>query len=317
VLELSGSTCSGKTQLLYLITVLSTLPKVINGQEFGGKAASVVILDTDGRYDVRRLTAVMNFHIRTILTKQSPEAEEMTDDDISLLIFSSLAHVHIFRPQSTSSLLSTIDSLPGYLLSRSAHMSANRVLSTIILDGASTFYYTDKMEDETLSNTGEGVTSYNQTIVNTAIINRLQDLATQFSCAVIFTSHAPSPAKPSRDGSALFRPQALSSPWHNFATLTLKLSRVKPAKFVPGLSAEEALVGKQARWDVVKRGEFEAKLGVKTIQGREEWSRDVKDALRKAGRGRSGEVGFSFWVRDVGVGLDEDEDNDEVEEGHE
>ncbi|KAL1997692.1 hypothetical protein VTN02DRAFT_1048 [Thermoascus thermophilus] len=114
----SASSAAGKTQLLYYLTAVAVLPA-----RFGGREAAVVFLDTDGRFDAARLRDVAASILRQRLDDDDSTAVDIPPDVLQAEIRTALDHVHLFRPQSSSSLLATLRSLDAYLLDLAAHRS--------------------------------------------------------------------------------------------------------------------------------------------------------------------------------------------------
>ncbi|RMZ85344.1 hypothetical protein DV737_g866, partial [Chaetothyriales sp. CBS 132003] len=128
----------GKTSLLYHLTALSLLPPAR-----GGKGSTAVWIDTDGRFSAQRLSRV----IASILSGRGQDRHQETTTDLSgaqetqSIISSSLAHLHVIKPSSSSALLASLSQLPTYLLGLST--SRNRPLGLAILDSANSFHHQD------------------------------------------------------------------------------------------------------------------------------------------------------------------------------
>jgi hypothetical protein len=262
VIELcSEESGTGKTQFLYLITALAILPNTLEEIDLGGKNSAVVILDTEGRFDIQRLYQVMKGYIYS----KDPELP-----DLDGAIKRSLQHVHIYQPQNLPSLVSTLSSLQAYLFNSKAHPSNRRHLHSIIIDSASAFYWQTRAEGE-----NESITSLNPgppsnlppTTANpyASMIHHLRSLTRTFHCAIIVTTHAFSST--SKDsGEQILR--TLPAPWPSFPTLRLCLTRDPVRKFASGISAEEDLKEQAARQAAVEQARFTATLfgGKKAFQ---------------------------------------------------
>ena len=68
------------------------------------------------------------------------------------------------------------------------------------------------------------------------------------------------------------------------------------SKFGPGLSAEEAMIESNQRWDAVKKSGFS---GWVNWWGHEHWREEVREALKVG-------VSFSFKVNRDGITVDDD-----------
>ena len=212
VIEITGPTCSGKTHLLYYITAIGVLPRYFRQNDIKGKQGAVVVLDSDGRFDVSRLRQVMRCYIVQQRSETEPEEEQEEEEEreMDTILYTSLTHVHIFRPDSMASVLATIELIPNYLLHRNFpnhhHFSSSRALHAIMWDSASAFYWQDRLDES--SNNGRSSRYY------TAILHALRSVQSQFDCLVISTTWA---LNPSTQSHLLLLPR----PWSSFATLRL------------------------------------------------------------------------------------------------
>jgi hypothetical protein len=115
VIELcSEESGTGKTQLLYLIIAVAILPETYTDVDLGGRNSAVVILDTEGCFDVQRLAEVMKGYIRS---------QDGSFPDIEDLVHRSLQHVQIYQPEKLSSLITTLSTLQTYLFIDSHNVS--------------------------------------------------------------------------------------------------------------------------------------------------------------------------------------------------
>lgn len=222
-IAISGPTCSGKTQLLYLLIASFILPPAFSTTreqeqdiEQGSLHGEVIVLDADGRFDVARLTTALSQHL------PADSGEQRT----------ALERVHVFRPTSTPSLLATIESIPTYLDSLPQSSQKNR-LAAVVLDSASAFLYQDLAAVHTVDH------SHGQTEAPTAL-SALRRLQEAYSCLLVTTTRQPARSH----GRGVHR------------ALNLRTRRLVPPPFGPGLSAEEALRDRERRQEVVDRGMF-------------------------------------------------------------
>ncbi|KAI9784336.1 MAG: hypothetical protein M1839_002397 [Geoglossum umbratile] len=306
VIEITGaSPYSGKTHLLYYITAVATLPSEVGDVFLNGKGGAVVVLDTDARFDVRRLKQVMEHFVMTRYLEAGSSFEY--DDGLEDIIRHALLHVHIYRPQSPASLVATIDAVPSYLLyNATEHFSSGRALEAVLLDSASAFLYQDcaesdaeAIDSDAYPKPGSVFTKRHQDIVK-----GLRALQQTFNCAIIATTwglfphhpakqHGPKPLHPPS-----FRPH-LPPTWTSFCTLRLIIARDPVPKFGPAMSVEEAMRDAPARQEVVDRGGFSG--WVDQGWGSEEWGERVWDGLRRVKGG-----GF-FWFRVTEEGVEVDD----------
>jgi Rad51 len=268
VIELTSSLpASGKTNLLYYITVLAVLPP-----GHGGRDTAVVWLDNDGRFSATRLREVMVGIVR---------------DDSESLVQEALAHVHVFRPQSSQQLIETLDSLPSYLLDATAHPSMRRRLGLLVLDSATAFYWQDRFEAETarFERPDENLDKPSPTA---QVIARMKELQREFDFAIAFSTSsnfmpASRHAKLEAENAA---PQETRSvgPWTALAALTLNCRRVRVPQFASHMLLEEYLRDRENRQCEVAKGRVAIELDRSMS---ELWTSSVRSELdRFEDRGR-------------------------------
>ncbi|KAM0715100.1 hypothetical protein Q7P37_009565 [Cladosporium fusiforme] len=261
VIELTSQTPgSGTAHLLYLLTATAILPT-----QHGGKSACVAILDTDGTFSVARLVHQLKRQLH------------LEPDKLASTLTTALTHVHIFRPQSLSSLIATIASLPSYLL-HTSHPSNHRSLAFIALDSATAFHWQSKAESEELAIANQQQQPPSSTSPSTrkpaqtsALSPALRALTTTLYAPLILTSHSPSPP--------------ISAP---LPTLRLTIQRRPVRAFPPTLSISEALREGPDRQRAVQAAGWEVRVVDLTADQ----------------RGLRG-LGFGFRVSDEGVVLEE------------
>ena len=279
----STKSATGKTTLLSYIAAISVLPKL-----YGGKDSTVIYIDTDGRFFAPRTNQIMHHH----MDQQSTPPSALSDTDT--VIHEALNHIHIFRPQSSTQLLSILTALPTYLFDPIRHTSTHRPLSAIVIDSATAFYWQDRF-DRTMARLEtpqggrlEGPSPTQQ------IITRLKSLQEQFECVVLFSTTSASPTTTSNTtplmnkegGPTTPAPRQFErniSPWTAYATLTLSLSRIPVSKFAPQMTLEECIRDREKRFEVVKKG----RVGVSVVG--------------KGGEKGKGVGAFGFRIGDEGV----------------
>ncbi|PKX88730.1 putative Rad51 family DNA repair protein [Aspergillus novofumigatus IBT 16806] len=342
VIEISSiSSAAGKTQLLYYLTAIAVLPSTVNGIRVDGLASAVVFIDADGRFDAERLRTVACGLIDRKLkahsdagTRESPEGQTdqpvFSTEELESIIATSLQHVHVFRPQSSASLLATLESLQAYLLDIARHYSSHRPLHAIFIDSATAFFWQDKLHDDVTrtENIGRPVADIeherNQkrifflSDIYAELVQRLKNLQRHFGCIVVYTcntinsrsitgyqSHSQSTQQPSGPFD-LYNPSnqtaarsmpsfrcPLPAPWGTFATLRLVVRRDAVRPFPPMMTARDAQRDAVMRQNVILEGRF---LGWVNEWERGEWPRRFADGLKE----RNGGV-FSFHVGRGGI----------------
>jgi DNA-repair protein XRCC2 len=242
---------TGKTHLLYLIITVAILPQFYADVTLDGKNSAIILLDTGGNFSIQRLVEIMQDYITT-------RSSEILN--IAELIANSLQHVHIFQPQTMESFLETLSSLHNYI-NKQTYQSSQLPVHSIIIDGASTFYWQGRAEQDTAQvdslHQHPGGPSLPRPNSYNGLIQSLRKLSETFCCAIIVTTHAFTFTK-SEPGSSILR--TLPSPWSSFPTTRLLLTREPVRKFARGMSIEEALKEQAGRQTVVEKAMFRANL---------------------------------------------------------
>ena len=277
----STHSASGKTNLLYLFATLAVLPKIHDC-----KGETVVWFDTDGRFSPARLNQVL----LNTLTIKSPS---LTSNEKATISLEALRHIHVFRPQSSSQLLSTFQQLPYYLLNLTSHSSNLRSLDLLVLDSATAFYWQDRFKAEiaryeALGNTNDTHDAHRNPALRTKtteIITSLKSLQKLFDCTIIFTTSSHTKAGSTTatnittsDGRQLPQEAPRISPWTSFATLSLTISSVKVPQFAAQMSLEECQRDLANRLAALLKGRFIVSVD---WTNSETWPSGVGDAVSK------------------------------------
>ena len=288
--------------MLYQIISISLLPAKHEDVLINGKGNAVVLLDLSGRFSVLRLHHVMRNHI---FSSCSDTASALPEQEISLLVSNSFNHLHIFHPQSSSSLLATLASLPSFLISSpSSHFSANRPLGLLAINELSAFLWQDRLEadeeaDLPASNHAEKANNALFLERYRNLISSLRHIQHLFSCTIVATNWGLSPVT-SVAGHPALRPH-LPSVWNNFCSVKVVVERDRVSKFGPGLSAEEAKKEGVQRWEAVEKSGFSGWINWWASEG-------LREEVREGIRYLKGEGRFSFKVTRDGVMVDVDGD---------
>ncbi len=266
---------AGKTSLLYLIIAHAILPASFSSiRDLGGQNSAVILFDPLHHFSVPRLAStilnllVEKLQLQTPLSTLDPDLKA----EILSLTTRCLDHVHIFRPSSWDSLLSTLSDLPTYLFTPTNHKSTHRRIHSLTLEDIDTFLWSLRHSHTTTTTNPNPLTPASHTLTT-----HLTHLTTLLSCTAILTSLSTTPTS--------FRP-ALPTSWPAGITVArLAVRRVDVLKFAPEMGVEQAEGERGQRWDVVRRGRFEC------------W---------RIGRQGEEEGGFVFRVGEGGVVLERD-----------
>jgi hypothetical protein len=315
IVEVSSSmSSSGKSQLLYYLTALAILPRKCGDTPVGGHEAAVIFIDTDGRFDAERLRVVargiMQERRRLNITSEE-QSTQLSIRDIESLLVSSLQHVHVLRPQSSSALLATLHSLDSYLFDLSRHCSASRPLQMIAIDSVTAFIWQDRLRDEVarteeigrpreeVDREREKGQRFYLPDLYAELAKELKRLQSQFQCSIVYTStvsggRAAGPGlydQPETRTPSLKPP--LPTPWGTLPTLRLVVHRSTVRPFPPSMAPHAAVKDAPSRQGVVRKGKISAWVNA---WGREEWPRRIAEAIEASNGGS-----FSFYVREYGI----------------
>ena len=285
VVEISStSSGAGKSQLLYYLTAVAILPSTLDETQLG-KNAAVVFIDADYRFDALRLRTIARGIIQQKLNQDHDDIEDMLVD--------SLQHVHVFRPDSSASILATLKSLDAYLFDLSRHVSSTRPVQAIFIDSATAFFWQDKLRDQVARTEEIGrpyaeielarsrKQSFYITDMYAELVRELKRLQRVFGCAVVYTTTAwvaRSHVLDSAGAAPVAFRCALPPPWGLFPTLRLVV-RSFPAAVT-----------------TVRDAGLSRFLGCVNGLGREEWPRRITEGLDGRGKGT-----FVFYTGRDGV----------------
>ncbi|KAI7306936.1 hypothetical protein KC315_g14001 [Hortaea werneckii] len=297
VVELTSTASGGgKTHILYSLTAIAVCPK-----SSGGREACAIILDTDGTFSVDRLAQQIKKHLTPDRTTSS--LEEHSDTDLDDAIFSCLKHVHLFRPQSLTSTILTLEDLPSHLFNPTNHHSYDRTVGFIALDSLSTFYWQQRSAEEeaTLHALTEPPSSHQPPSSKPYqhLTTALRTATRTFSCPAIFTTWHLGPTSQNQgpEPHRSLRP-ALPVPTSQLPLLRLIVRRKPVRKFPVGMKIQEALREAEDRQRAVEEGRFECFVN--------EWGVDER-TLQRLSQSGTGTAGFGFRIGADGVDVDADE----------
>ena len=220
------------------------------------------------------------------------------------MISDSLTHLHVFRPQSSSSFFATLESLSPYLLSEpSTHFSTSRPLGLLAISDISSFLWQDRQdadEEAVISTTIEQGERANTSLLVQRyrnLVNLLRSIQRRFACTIVATNWGMAPTS-SIAGHRALRP-SLPSVWTQFCTVKVVVQRNRVPKFAPAISVEEASREAPQRWEAVEKNCFSVWLNWWDCEG---WREEVREAVGKLERGGT----FSFRVTQQGVDIGND-----------
>lgn len=285
---------AGKTHLLYCVAASCTLPV---GR--GGKGAAVVVFDNDGRFDALRLARIMKSRIRSC-------GVEVTEVEVEDIARDALRHVHIYRPQSSGSMIEMLEAVPEYLMEFGSHYSADRSLRAILVDSMSAFYWQDRMAE---SIPGGEELGFQETYQ--AIVHHLKKASAAFGAFIVVTNwglhlkdrnrgtsgspgaiSAGAGPEPTPSGGnehvQMFRSH-LPQPWTKFVDVNFVVERDVIAPFSRGASVVEALSRNEAREKQVNKNGFTGWVSFQDLEP------DAQNALK----GKDGMFHYSITPDEI------------------
>ncbi|KAL8646647.1 MAG: hypothetical protein Q9210_006015 [Variospora velana] len=299
VLELIGATpCSGKTQLLYHLIGLSLLPSKYEDVSLGGNGTVVILLDLGTRFSLLRLEKVMVTHVQSQFDKRS---ETFSRNSVESMVRTSLDHLHVFRPQTSLSLLATLSNMQNYLFNTACHVSANRRVGSIVLHNVDAFLWQDRLEDAE-DQTHDTAAPQNAGLLPGRfrdLVAHVRRLQASLSCCVIATSSALSTTSYTRiDGQVVpVLRSHLPNSWRSFVTVRLIVQRDSVRKIPLGICAAEAAAEAGQRREAVEKSVFSARLDWSESDVWREETRSVIKAMDDVGD-------FLFRITTSGVDFD-------------
>jgi hypothetical protein len=251
IIHITSSSASTTTALLYHLTALAILPT-----QYSGKSSAAIWIDTTQSFSALRLSTALKHILPTSTTTLSPT-------QLSNITTSSLKHLYIISPPSSTSFLHTLHHLPAHIHEHISIASPNRPLGLLILNSTTAFHHQDRFSTE-LTRLEAGATSTNTNTPSrqSQVIAAVKTIQTEFDCAVILTSQPPSQSNPSDQRAPNSTP---FSPFTSSSTLTLFLTPLytQVPQFRPELTLEQCLHDRTQRQEAVRKG----RVGVGVVHG--------------------------------------------------
>lgn len=132
VIEFCGTEGTGKSEILLNIVIRCVLPKTFDGRNLG-KETDIVYISTDHKFDIQRLTGLLENQISQCVSLDDPQHKE--------LVLSSLARVHVVHCNTSSELTLSLQYLKSFL-----HHQSN--VSGLVLDNVASYYWMDRDKSE-------------------------------------------------------------------------------------------------------------------------------------------------------------------------
>eukprot|EP00899_Mesostigma_viride_P025357 jgi/Mesvir1/6005/Mv00752-RA.1 len=237
VLEITGDSGSGKTEVLIQAAATCVLPNAINGVTYGGNNASLVVYDLELGFDLERLSNVLKARIRAARAAHTAGAPSGPADTESALVAECLSRVHVYICNGSFSFLAALKSA-DYVLRGIARNAPRGVhLRMLLINGMSSFYFMDKAGAFALARNTEGRSVSGVLGVMTVVARELRCLLQTHRLVVLVSTNSLSyqggklgpgggggGGKPNSRGTAPPQLYQLPAVWRDFPTHRVVLS---------------------------------------------------------------------------------------------
>jgi len=160
VLEISGRSSSGKTEMIYQAVLGCVLPRIHDGIPFGGADASCVVIDLDYRFNILRFNTVFVSCIKKAMSKGSyAESAFFESESYKSLRVTVFERVFVSHCQSPIDLLAAVryveklvqdskqaEEFDNAKAERSAKTIAD--VRLVVIDNIAAFYHMKKLNDK-------------------------------------------------------------------------------------------------------------------------------------------------------------------------
>ena len=186
VVELYGTSCCTKTEVLYHLVAQCILPPNWRGVQLNGHNVGVVFVDTEYQFSMLRLFAIMESRVMERLEKvksdqndddeeQSARTDLPTGDNVEGFIKTALSKLYVVRCSSSEQLVISLHSLESLLANHPE-------IGVLMLDSVSAFYWIDR--------TNAGDNANNQEAMQRRTTQILQRLMDEYQLVLIATKPA-------------------------------------------------------------------------------------------------------------------------------
>ncbi|KAI0660408.1 hypothetical protein C8Q70DRAFT_50206 [Cubamyces menziesii] len=151
VVEIQGPAASGKTHFVYHMLIICLLPEKHLDIELGGWGKAAILIDTEGKFNIRRFHDLLLSRLRQYLGEDSSPDSLTSLEDLAVQC---LQNLHVFRPTSSAQLAVTLLHLPRYHATESRLQ--NQEIGLLAIDSMSAFYWRDRFTLEQLHDAAQG-----------------------------------------------------------------------------------------------------------------------------------------------------------------
>eukprot|EP00889_Picochlorum_renovo_P000803 jgi/Picre1/27833/NNA_000797.t1 len=215
VVELSGVVGSGKTEFLYSVAVSCILPRVANGVDFGGRGQHVIFLDLDYKFDIFRVSNLLQHRIQSTLRASRSAGSTKLNVEIVEIVTQTFERLHVFRCENSFQFLATLKSLSIDFLP--TLYSEGGSLGAILVDDISSYWDVQKeLKEYRRSASRRHSSSKEGTSTLESIRKTLEELQTLCQVPIFVTRRVPRAVRenPSYELNAL---------WTDFTTKSASL----------------------------------------------------------------------------------------------
>lgn len=144
IVEFSGTEGTGKSEILLNITVRCILPKICQGRKLG-REVEVIFISTDHKFDLQRLTTLIESHLSTCWHTPVVQGQSIPDPEYRKLVMSCLARVYVVHCNTSNELTLTFEYMKTFLHNHSQ-------VCALMLDNVAAYYWLDRDKSEGAQN---------------------------------------------------------------------------------------------------------------------------------------------------------------------
>ena len=137
VIEFCGTEGTGKSEILLNITAHCVLPKLLQV----GKESEVIYISTDHKFDLQRLTTLIEGHVLQRQGSNHCQEESASTAEYKEQVLSCLSRVHVVHCSTSADLTITLQYLKTFLHNHSR-------VCAVMLDNVAAFFWLDKDKNE-------------------------------------------------------------------------------------------------------------------------------------------------------------------------
>ncbi|KAF4572813.1 DNA repair protein XRCC2 [Pleurotus pulmonarius] len=192
VVEIQGSSASGKSHLVYHLVAHCIIPSKYADCALGGWGKAAIVFDSDNTFSVARAKQIL---LKQLESRFATQPHLWTAESRSGVVEKCLGHLHIFRPSSSIQLAATLRNLPTYHTANLPHTD----IGVLAVDSINAFYWMDRFIVEHPSSSGKASTAINPF---QHVVSSLRTFHAAYRPLILVTSWLIDPNQSSSNGSS-------------------------------------------------------------------------------------------------------------------